>query len=281
MKWSIPAKTFMLGEYVALNGGPSILLLTAPAFTLTVTSEPGLKGIHPDSPAGRFWLAGAAARHQGLSFEDPYQGLGGLGASSAQFVGAYQAYCAIQAISFTQRGLLESYRQYAVTKQGIIPSGYDVLAQTASKCVYINRNKKKFEVFEWPFKNLHFALLHTGEKCQTHQHLASLTAVPSADLAIIVQQAKTACIQQDACSFIDAINHYHHLLLALGLMSQGSNEKVQILRQHPGVLAAKGCGAMGADVIFVVLEKQALAEMAFFGLRVLAASEIVSIHGLE
>lgn len=55
MKWRIPTKTFLLGEYAALADLGAILLTTPPCFELTLTETPGLDGIHPDSPAGRWW----------------------------------------------------------------------------------------------------------------------------------------------------------------------------------------------------------------------------------
>ena len=51
--WSIPAKTFLVGEYAALKEQSAILLTTTPCFELRLTSQPGLHGIHPQSPAGR------------------------------------------------------------------------------------------------------------------------------------------------------------------------------------------------------------------------------------
>ena len=49
--WTIPAKTFLMGEYAALAGESALLLTTTPHFELSLTDNPGLHGIHPDSPA--------------------------------------------------------------------------------------------------------------------------------------------------------------------------------------------------------------------------------------
>ena len=51
----IPAKTFLVGEYLALTGGPSIILTTTPCFELRQCNNLGLHGVHPESPAGRLW----------------------------------------------------------------------------------------------------------------------------------------------------------------------------------------------------------------------------------
>ena len=44
----IPAKTFLVGEYLALTGGPSIILTTTPCFELRQCNNLGLHGVHPE-----------------------------------------------------------------------------------------------------------------------------------------------------------------------------------------------------------------------------------------
>ena len=89
---SVPGKTFLLGEYVALDGGPSLLLSTEPRFELRVRarSRDVALPFHAQSPAGRFFERHAddlAAWE--FEFRDPSGGRGGLGASSAQFALMY------------------------------------------------------------------------------------------------------------------------------------------------------------------------------------------------
>ena len=55
---SVPSKTFIVGEYIALKGGPTLILSTNPRFELKATSSnPYFSDIeklaHPDSPAGK------------------------------------------------------------------------------------------------------------------------------------------------------------------------------------------------------------------------------------
>lgn len=98
MKWLIPAKTFLLGEYAALAGASAILLTTYPCFELTLTSKNNqLSEIHPKSPAGVWWQQ----QHldHGLIWNDPYTERGGLGASSAQFLASYLASCFLKKIN--------------------------------------------------------------------------------------------------------------------------------------------------------------------------------------
>jgi len=67
-----------------------------------------MHGIHPESPAGLWWLRQRFA-DQGLRWLDPYQGKGGLGASSAQFVAAYLAGCHLDKIEPECKRLLDAY----------------------------------------------------------------------------------------------------------------------------------------------------------------------------
>ena len=89
---SVPSKTFLLGEYLALHSGPSLILNTEPRFQLEVQSygESHCEGIHPQSPGGRWMRKENQIFSQNqLKFKDPHKAQGGLGASSAQFVMVY------------------------------------------------------------------------------------------------------------------------------------------------------------------------------------------------
>src|SRR5262245_43666850 len=92
MKWCIPAKTFLLGEYAAVAGSSAIVLTTSPCFELSLVNSATIQNIHSDSPAGRWWTS-QRMTEQGLIWYDPYQEKGGLGASSAQFLAVYLARC--------------------------------------------------------------------------------------------------------------------------------------------------------------------------------------------
>lgn len=278
MKWLIPAKTFLLGEYVALIGGPSLLVTTYPCFELSLSYKPGLEGIHPQSPAGRFWLQ---HRHDsyGLVWNDPYHGRGGMGASSAQFLGAYLAHMAILHQKPQHMALLKVYKETVSTGR-INPSGYDVLAQSLHRCVYIHQHYCQSLI--WPFPNISFILVHTGKKLATHEHLQKLELEPVssaslAELATLVESAKSAFISCDEHAFISAIHTYHKILVSLELVAPHSQSQLETLLKHPHILAAKGCGAMGADVLLVLVPKEKLEEVSTYcltqNLDVLATSE--------
>lgn len=252
MKWQIPAKTFLLGEYAAIAGAPAIVLTTMPCFTLTITENPKLEGIHPESPAGLWWQKNQC-RTLGLSWHDPYQGRGGLGASSAQFLACYLATCSLQKIKPQLSHMLEAYYQSSWSGSGLKPSGYDVIAQSQQGCVYINKQKNQVDSFSWPFKDLSFLITHTGSKLATHHHLKEATLPSQIDLlASLVDNAREAFDSVNSHELIQSINQYHQKLTDLNLVSQHSMTLIQSIKSYPEVLAIKGCGALGADTLLIL-----------------------------
>lgn len=256
MKWLIPAKTFLLGEYAALAEQSAILLTTTPCFEVTLTKQQESTGIHPESPAGLWWQAERDSDHN-LSFADPYSGRGGLGASSAQFLGSYLASCQLHDKSPQLNAMLHAYYQSAWNGTGLKPSGYDVIAQSQQGCVFINKQKKIIQSYPWPFHDLSFLLLHTGKKLATHHHLQE-TALPFQidELSALVDIAKQAFDEANSQKLIQAINSYHQNLMKLDLVAPHSMELIASLRNCPEVLAIKGCGALGSDVLLLISSRQ-------------------------
>ena len=258
MKWLIPAKTFLVGEYAAIVGGPAILLTTNPCFELVLSKEASGCGFHPDSPAHQWWMRQQRTDVK-LTWHDPYQGHGGMGASSAQFLGTYLASQYLQNQSIVKENLLTAYMECAWHGEGMPPSGYDVLAQSSFGCVYIDKTKEHYQSYRWPFEDLAFVLVHTGQKLATHDHLQNLKlpAQPS-ELVEIVRLAKKAFEMGNSPLLIDAVNAYREQLLCLGLVAQHSIQHVRFFQTWPDVLAAKGCGARGSDVILLLIYKEKL-----------------------
>jgi mevalonate kinase len=253
MKWTIPAKTFLLGEYAALAGAPAIILTTKPCFEISLSEKEGLHGIHPESPAGRWWLKQGYV-DAGLQWHDPYQGRGGMGASSAQFLGAYLATIHLQNKLFNAQAMLGAYLQCAWSGEGTPPSGYDVLAQSLQGCVYIHKETASCETYPWPFKDIAFLLLHTGQKLATHQHLQTITLPKHIhQLASIVENAKQAFMQADSELMVEAVNAYHQQLKQMNLVAEHSLHHIAMFKEQQDILAVKGCGALGADVVLLLV----------------------------
>lgn len=253
--WKIPTKTFLLGEYAALAEKSAIILTTSPYFEVSLIDREGLVGIHPSSPAGLLWQKNKITGH-GLQWKDPYQGIGGLGASSAQFIGSYLAICYLKKRLPSLEKMIEAYYESAWLGKGLKPSGYDVIAQSQFGLVYINKEKKLIKTYRWPFSDLRFFLIHTGVKLATHEHLQTTVLPQQMDnLADLVDEAKHAFMNRDSAQLIESINRYHQQLMELNLVAPHSQELLARLRAFPEVITAKGCGALGADILLVLVAK--------------------------
>ena len=277
MKWQIPAKTFLVGEYIALDGGPALIATTAPYFTVDLRAGASQVDFPVNSPAWNLWQKVEESRHN-IAFNDPYNGLGGMGASSAQFLGAFYASRQLLEREVSQAELLEEYLQVAWNGEGIPPSGYDVIAQHLGGCVHIEKNKNIYKSYTWQFADIAFVLVHTQRKLATHEHLRGLRKLGDlAGLSSIAEHALQAFKLSDSAGFIEAINTTYQELLSLNLVAEHTQQMLVELQKGVDILAAKGCGALGADIILLitpVLELNSLvAKLQSADYRVIATSE--------
>jgi mevalonate kinase len=258
--WSFTAKKFLVGEYIAISGGPAIVLTTTPCFEIRLSADISHLAFHPDSPAGQFWSKNA--RHHALSWHDPYRGLGGLGASSAQFLGAYFADAFLLNKKTSQEDLLKRYLEVAWSGQGMRPSGYDVLAQSAKGCVIIERNQQLCNESSWPFADLAFILIHTGYKLPTHEHLKILNSdiIESVQLHDDARRAIKAFETASSDLLMQAVNGYQRTLQHMNLVASTTQSQIIQLQEMIQPLAIKGCGAMGADVMLMLIPSAELDE---------------------
>ncbi len=281
---SVPSKTFLLGEYLILGGGPALLVATAPRFSLKVSDSPeNQKSFHPESPAGLL-LQKYPERNLKFEFIDPHQSSGGLGASSAQFA-------LVQAFSdpgMDLQKIYQSYRLLSVNQDRFDrPSGGDVVAQVNGGLTYFHPLQNRVEKAEWQFDDLDFSLFKTSQKLATHEHLKEtrdrLVQFQKSDLLkpaqTAVDQALSSLKNRDAAAFVGAFRSFAAVLNELRFVSDLTKDLLTELKSRPEVLAAKGCGAMGADVICVLHKPQDKIELP--GLRFLASSLQIEAQGLR
>lgn len=290
--FSIPGKTFLAGEYLVLQEGPALVFLSEPRFELEADKGHGnVLGIHPDSPAGLFiqshkeYFAG-----WDLKFHDSYQSKGGFGASTAQFLGVYSLWLYQEApqqdmekiLDF--RHLLEEYYKVAWNGEGFRPSGVDLVGQLKGSLTFVDKRQGVIAVKAWPFSNLEFFIVHTGNKVATHEHLKTLKPFDSSGLLKAFNSIRLSMDKMDEGLFISGINGYAQELADLQLTCAPTSKLLEEVQGLEGVVAAKGCGALGADVIMVVTLKGhhlALSEyLEHRGLSVLASSSDIA-SGLQ
>lgn len=264
IKLSCPSKTFLLGEYLVLNEGEALVLNTEPRFEFSVNTrgEGQVQGLSPKSPAGQ-WI-----RQNRMVFEkvdvdffDPHMGAGGFGASSAQYL---LVHIATQILKnpgrhedFNIEQIWRAYRQVeTVSLEGLRPSGADIVGQYMGGMCHFQTEPFQAQSYRWPFDDYDVVLAHTGRKTATHEHLRGLQRVETGELEIVFKRAMETLAVHDAPAFFDSVNDYYAELLELGLVAETTQVAVTTLLSQPYVRAAKGCGAMGSDVVAIFVAKE-------------------------
>ena len=263
--FEVPSKTFIVGEYLALNGTASLVMATEPSFVIR-TGDKELGHYHGESPAGRF-QSSSGLSDKGFSLNDPHEGRGGFGRSTAEYLSVYlQNFCSSgdpeQIKNFVRAELQDFVQTYQESSGGSYrPSGADLVAQVFGGLCWYDGMNFAVDTLNWPFPGYDIFVFHTGKKLQTHSHLESLDSLNLNALIPILIATRTSLDRENLRVFADAINNYYDALNDLGLSDSDIYQRVEKLRSHPDVLAAKGCGAMGVDTVIVLAESSALANI--------------------
>jgi isopentenyl-diphosphate delta-isomerase len=257
IEFSVPSKTFLLGEYITLFSGPALVLNTYPRFKLIVQDNSD-KHIDPNHE-----ITGAAANfikenlsffnNYTLTFVDPFSGLGGFGASSAQYAMVFTLKNYFSKTTSSIIDTIANYQAMSNNHQKYPASGADVIAQLQGGLTYYHRERNFIKKYNWPFTDLSFCLIHTGTKIMTAHHLDKLININIHGLADIAFNGIAALEQNDSTAFCQAIRSYSLTMLKNGLVCKETADLLSLILSYPQVRAAKGCGALAADVILVLL----------------------------
>lgn len=260
----IPSKTFLAGEYLALLGGPALILATKPHFIFAIETvgQGFCQGIHPNSPAGKWIRANKELFHGvDVSFQDPYEGRGGLGASSAQFLGAYLwSQIALKPLFNGLPALLpfsiwDAFQ--ALHEDGVKPSGADVLAQwSGGLCTVQTQAGFSTRTMSWPFANLDFAIVRTGFKINSHEHLRNLQLESLSRLRPNMDKLSEALKNNNSSMFLDCLRDFSMKLDEMGLWAKESKQLAEKLSKELPLATVKGCGALGADTLLLVFPSE-------------------------
>ena len=255
---SAGSKTFLVGEYSVLFGGSAVVLLTSPSFELqAIGKQAELIGVGKLSPAGKFY-----AKHRdifenlSLTFIDVHHESGGFGASSAQFVLLYKLMLHITGAAFDIKNFLEEYRALAGNGE-VLPSGADCVCQFLNHHIYFDNKTCTVEQIEFDLPNIAFAIFKTNFKVATHEHLRTLR--PDFDISELqgcTQNVANGLKTKNEKLVISGVNDFFQRLCEMNLVLPQTKETVSQLKKDSVILAAKGCGALGADTIIVLYEKR-------------------------
>jgi hypothetical protein len=173
--------------------------------------------------------------------------------------------------------LLKDYQDLA-TNSAVRPSGADLIGQVCGKMTYFHKNQGKIKTFSWPFSEIGFCILRTGFKLATHEHLKSLVEFNSAEFAKAALQVIDGLAKIDSQEVVAGVQNYHRELIK---QKKVAHETLVLLRNFEnleGVLAMKGCGALGADAVMLVFEtcSDFLNQIRSLNLEVLATHKDLS-----
>ena len=274
----VPGKTFIVGEYLALLGESAIIACTSPYFELRVTPTTNAtttsSEFHKDSPAGKF-IANNRSFFQAwdLKFVDPYEGAGGLGGSTAEFLASYifkNHYSEVESHSQLFFDYTKALQDFLAQFEGTnLPSGFDLVAQLNGGVTYFNKSDGVLNQIKWDFADLDFLILKTPFKIKTHEHLKgldlnSVLVQKQTVLKEIVEATRKSLEESNPELFCKSVNNYYQQMLDADLVLPETKEVISEIQKRAGFKAIKGCGALGADTILVVDTKEKLTSNAGF-----------------
>ena len=251
---SFPGKTFLIGEYAVLENSSAILVNTKPRFYFFITSGECVNFFHPESPAGQ-WLNKYPQVGQSYHIEswDPYSGKGGLGLSSAQFNLVYLLWWILKGESPEKINLLKMWENYrSLEFSGQKPSGVDIISQWVGKLCLFAPNPFYTCSIQWPFSDLDFFLIRTGIKLNTWEHLNQMQkGTHFSHLSDLAGKAFTYIKNSNKEAFVATLIEYANCLEQQNLVHQKTLFFLNELKKIKLIVAAKGCGALGAEVIAI------------------------------
>ena len=264
-KHSIPGKIFIVGEYAVLSGLPAVVAAVGPRFaTLSGRQSQGeseITDFAQASPVGRLLKSGSYKNT--FHFEDPWQGSGGFGASTAQFSLVLKHL--IPGSDWKMAWTL--YRKLiSENSEGkIIPSGADLVAQWQGGVQLFSPGKTDGnETTRDVYKNLDWSRLLVfsatqikDRKVATHTHLDTLAMTSFSDLGNPLMAAVNAIDQGDVAKLGQCLTNYAEALAAINLESPDAHADRLALTALPGVLGVKGAGALQSDAMIVLCDVSA------------------------
>lgn len=225
----LPSKTFLFGEYAVLGGGDAIVLATPPFFEII-----DLEKKHHDKSIAFDMLNGA----QTLSISDSHR-FKGLGRSGAECTASWLESAKKESLSSLLKSFYLSKKNLNVTA-----SGADIMCNYLGHCT----NFREKSSSKWPFPEIDIGIFSTGISHHTHnsQLYANQNLVRQSEFCI------KAWLQKDFSGLIESIKKYQLLMYESNVLLSEVKRVVEKLYMLDGVVLAKGCGALGADIILTL-----------------------------
>jgi mevalonate kinase len=259
---SVPSKAFLIGEYAVLSGAQALVATFGPRFSLGPKNRADQNAVvfHPDSPAGRLMKAN---RWEGIwEYTDPYQGTGGFGGSTAEFLLGY-AISQIKSDSPIQSPVSDedAWRAWNRYKEFTpLASGADLVAQWLGGTVSVDikgTSARRLELGDLGRCLLIFSAAHQEDrKVKTHEHLTAPAAQIKASsyMILLIERATDAISRGNVHQFASSLNQYGDLLRDAGLEVPATSQDREAIIRIPGVIGVKGTGALQSDGLVVIVD---------------------------
>lgn len=248
-----------------LSTGQAIVWTTTPYFSLNcrpcLSGEIGVNPFHPESPAGKLWLREPLFKNYWIEFQDPIR-KGGFGGSTAEYLSLLQFQTDLHAQHLPMGAeLIKQYHVDAYSGVGHAPSGVDLWAQAHGGLAFYDKSTSEVIDLPWQDSGVEALFVHTGHKLSTHEHLKAELKIPVVELQACLFAVKKAFEAGDLAELAAALNLNAKILAEAGLTCENSQQLKNKILAEDGVLAVKPCGAMGSDVIFVLVDKNAASSL--------------------
>lgn len=261
MTLKIPGKTFLVGEYAVLVGGEALVLTTEPGFEVSINPNGQLiHQFHPQSAAGLL-LKDETYPH--ISIQSLMASQGGYGYSTAEFIAAWtaknklgqsQTLNSLRSPKSLQRLFNDYISLYSSSNQNEKPSGADLISMLLGGVTHFKRDVESSVALQWPFHDIDFAIISTGLKVKTHEHLSGLKRQNLVDLIEPSQKVIQSFLNPRSDQFIDNIRAWS-LILRRKEMQHNDSWSIKLsFEKIKTILAAKPNGALGADTITILYE---------------------------
>jgi mevalonate kinase len=258
MTLQIPGKTFLVGEYAVLAGGDSLLLATDPCFEVTINENTSVVNqFHPSSAAG---LLLKNDDYPQISIHSLLKSLGGYGYSTAEFISAWlvkHKILTLESLKSTenlQKIFTDYLALYSSQNKNEQPSGADLVSMIMGRVTHFRKGAVGSLAHPWPFQDIDFAIISTGFKVNTHQHLANLNRDLLDDLLEPSQKVIESFLTSQSVQFIDDLKKWSIFLRQKEMQHNDSWSIKLNLEKIKSILVAKPNGALGADTITIFYE---------------------------
>lgn len=185
--------------------------------------------------------------------------LGGFGKSTAEFISAWIFKNNIKNLddlrSTNLQKIFSDYLNLYVETESMKPSGADLVCMLLGKVAYFKKSVVESEALNWSFKNLDFAIISTGLKVNTHEHLNNLNKTVIEDLPLKSQIVVNSYLDNNEQLFINSLSEWSNLLYSKKLQNEDVWIQKGSIEKNKKILLAKPNGALGADTMTILFER--------------------------